>query len=202
MGLLPVTSMLRNAVLLDRDGVINRDFPDYIKSWEEFEFLPGSIDAIADLTRNGRAVFIISNQSAVGRRLMPRAELDRIFSNMCGIIESRGGRITDIFYCPHRPEDNCDCRKPEPGLIFQAQEKYDIELATAVMVGDSVRDIACARNAGCGGAVLVESGYEKIDPETLQNADSAPDHIASDLRHAVDWLLRHPAPISAAHDNA
>ena len=194
--------MLQNVVFLDRDGVINHDSPDYIKSWEEFEFLPGSIDAIVELTRKHCPVIIISNQSAVGRNLMSRTELDRIFSNMDSAIESSGGRIMDIFACPHKPEDNCDCRKPGPGLIFKARDKYDIDLASAVMVGDSLRDIECARNAGCGRAVLVESGYEQIDLETQRHSNNEPDHIAPDLRHAADWIIKHLTRPSASNDDA
>ena len=194
--------MLQNVVFLDRDGVINHDSPDYIKSWEEFEFLPGSIDAIVKLTRKHCPVIIISNQSAVGRNLMSRTELDRIFSNMGSAIESRGGRILEVFFCPHQPEDNCDCRKPRPGLIFKARDKYDIDLASAVMVGDSLRDIECARNAGCGRAVLVESGYEPIDLETLRHSNNEPDHIAPDLRHAADWITKHLTHPTASNDDA
>lgn len=193
--------MLKNAVFLDRDGVINRDSSNYIKCWEEFEFLPGSIDAIVDLTRRGYPLFIISNQSAVGRQLVSRAETDQIFYNMLEIVESSGGRITDIFYCPHRPEDNCECRKPRPGLIFQAREKYDIDLSSAVMVGDSLTDIECAKNAGCGYTILVESGWKKIDPETRRQSNYTPEHITSDLRHAADWIIRRLTALSA-YDNA
>jgi len=193
--------MLKNAVFLDRDGVINRDSSDYIKSWEEFEFLPGSVDAIADLTREGCPIFIISNQSAVGRQLASRAKIEQIFHNMRKIVESSGGRITDIFYCPHRPEDHCECRKPKPGLIFRARQKYNIDLATAVMVGDSLTDIECAKNAGCGYTILVESGYKKIDPEARRRCDDAPDHITPDLRHAADWIIQRLAAPSA-YDHA
>ncbi len=192
--------MLKSTVFLDRDGVINRDSPDYIKSWKEFEFIPGSIDAIADLTCRGYSIFIISNQSAVGRQLASRSEIDQIFNNMRQTVESEGGRITDIFYCPHRPEDQCECRKPKPGLIFQARQKYNIDLSTAVMVGDSLTDIECAKNAGCGYTILVESGYKKIDPETWPNNSCKPDHIAPDLRRAADWIIRRLTAISASNN--
>jgi len=182
--------MLKNVVFLDRDGVINRDSPDYIKSWMEFEFIPGSLDAIADLTRAGCPIFVISNQSAVGRQYMTRAELDRITRNMAQRITDHGGRLTDVFYCPHKPEEHCGCRKPKPGLILTARKRYDIELSSAVMVGDSPKDIACARNAGCGGAVLVASGYQKIDFEALRQTDHFPDHIAADLRKAAEWIIQ------------
>ncbi|MDZ7831211.1 MAG: D-glycero-beta-D-manno-heptose 1,7-bisphosphate 7-phosphatase [Desulfobacterales bacterium] len=182
--------MLKHSVFLDRDGVINRDSPDYIKSWAEFEFIPGSLDAIRDLTRAGCPIFIISNQSAVGRKYMDQAELDRITQNMARRILEHSGRLTDIFYCPHQPADHCACRKPKPGLIFKACERYGIDLSTAVMVGDSPKDIQCARNAGCGAAVLVKTGCHKIDPEALRQNNHQPDYIAADLREAAAWIIQ------------
>jgi D-glycero-D-manno-heptose 1,7-bisphosphate phosphatase len=128
-------------VFLDRDGTVNRDLPGYIKSWSEFEFLPGSIEAVRDLTLNGFRVIIITNQSAVARNLLSLKELEYIHAMMRKALESKGGKITDVFYCSHMPDDNCACRKPKPGLIYRAQEKYRIDLASAVMVGDSARDI-------------------------------------------------------------
>lgn len=186
--------MLKNVVFLDRDGVINRDSPDYIKSWMEFEFIAGSLDAIADLTRAGCPIFVISNQSAVGRRYMSQAELERITRRMAQCIIDHGGRLTDVFYCPHKPGDHCGCRKPKPGMIFKACEQYGIDLSSAVMVGDSPKDIECAQNAGCGAAVLVESGYQKIDLATLRQTDHFPDHIASDLRKATEWIIQRLLP--------
>lgn len=194
--------MLKNVVFLDRDGVINRDSPDYIKSWAEFEFIPGSLDAIADLTRAGCPIIIISNQSAVGRQYMDEAELDRISRNMAQRIVDHGGRLTDVFYCPHKPEDHCDCRKPKPGLIFKASEQYRIDLSSAVMVGDSPKDIECARNAGCGGAVLVTSGYQKLDLAAPHQTDHFPDYIAEDLRKAAEWIIQRLPAKTFSNDNA
>lgn len=182
--------MLKHSVFLDRDGVINRDSPDYIKSWQEFEFIPGSLDAIADLTRAGCPIFIISNQSAVGRQFMSQSALDRITRNMSQRIIDYGGRLTDVFYCPHQPADHCACRKPKPGLIFKACEQYAIDLSSAVMVGDSPKDIQCARSAGLGAALLVASGYQRIDLKMLRQTDLFPDHFAADLREAAEWIIQ------------
>ena len=154
--------MLTGVVFLDRDGTINRDSRDYIKSREEFEFLPGSLEAIKNLTQNGFANIVITNQSAVPRKLVSSKELESMHNMMIETVALNGGEIKDIFYCPHRPDDGCDCRKPEPGLIYQAREKYAIDLATTVMVGDGAKDIECARNAGCGKAVSRSSGTVSI----------------------------------------
>ena len=123
----PFRCTLKKVVFLDRDGVINRDSPDYIKSWAEFEFLPKSIEAIKDLTIHGFAIIIITNQSVINRKMVSTEELVYIHNRMRQTLLSSGGLIKDIFYCPHTPEDECSCRKPKPGLIDQAQKKYNID---------------------------------------------------------------------------
>lgn len=181
--------MLKKVVFLDRDGVINRDSSHYVKCWSEFEFLPGSKAAIRSLTTNGYTIFIITNQSIINRRIVPLSVLDDIHMKMQAAIEAAGGKIEDIFFCPHTPGENCACRKPEPGLIHQAQKAYRIDLSMAAMVGDNAKDIRCARNSGCGSAILVQTG-RGIDAErTLSDGEDAPDHVARDLNAAAHWII-------------
>ena len=177
-------------VFLDRDGVINRDSPDYIKGWSEFEFLPGSLEAIRQLTSNGFATIIITNQSAINRSLISKKELEHMHRLMDKQVRSHGGRIDDIFYCPHVDADSCDCRKPKPGMIYSAREAYQIDLSSSIMIGDSVRDIVCARNAGCGQAVLVRTGYGIETEKMLSQKGISADYIADDLYNAVRWINR------------
>jgi len=181
--------ILRKVVFLDRDGVINRDSPDYIKSWSEFEFLPGSLEAIELLTSNGFANIIITNQSVINRKMVSEKVLNYIHTMMKAAVKSRGGKIKDIFFCPHMPEDRCGCRKPKPELIFKAKQKYRIDLATSVMVGDSSKDIECAQNAGCGHAVLVKTGNGNEAEKILKEKGICPDLIARDLLEAVGWII-------------
>ena len=181
--------MLTKVVFLDRDGTINRDSPGYIKSREEFEFLPGSLEAIKILTQNGFTNIVITNQSAVPRKLISVTELEAVHNMMIDAVAQCGAEIKDIFYCPHLPEDGCDCRKPEPGLIYQARAKYAIDLAAAVMVGDSARDIECARRAGCAKAVLVDSGRAEDVVDKLKTRQVFPDYVAEDLRDAAEWII-------------
>lgn len=181
--------LLQKVVFLDRDGVINRDSPDYIKSWAEFEFLPRSIEAIRLLTLNGFTTIVITNQSAINRKLISREDIEYIHSMMRNAIKSRGGEIKDIFLCPHLPEDRCNCRKPQPGLIYEAQKAYRIDLATSTMVGDSAKDIECAKNAGCRHAVLVKTGNGANAEKTLTDNKILPDHVAQDLYKAVSWII-------------
>ena len=182
-------ALTRKVVFLDRDGTINRDSADYIKGREEFEFLPGSLEAINKLTRNGFTTIVITNQSALPRQLISAKELEAVHNMMIDAVAQIGAEIKDIFYCPHMPDDGCDCRKPEPGLLYQARDKYGIDLNTAVMVGDSARDIECARRAGCGKAVLVKSGLKDGVEEELKKKQISPDFVGENLLDAVEWII-------------
>jgi D-glycero-D-manno-heptose 1,7-bisphosphate phosphatase len=182
-------TILRNVVYLDRDGTINHDSPDYIKSRFEFKFIPGSIEAIRLLTLGGFTSIVITNQSALARKFISPDELDHIHALMKNAIISGGGKITDIFFCPHMPDDGCECRKPAPGLLLQAQRKYNIDLSKSIMVGDSAKDIECARNAGCGKAVLVKSGKDDDAEHILKTNRIVVDYSAKNLYEAAKWIL-------------
>jgi D-glycero-D-manno-heptose 1,7-bisphosphate phosphatase len=181
--------LLKKVVFLDRDGTINRDSADYIKSRSEFEFIPGSIEAIRKLTEKGFTAIVITNQSALARSYVSPAELDAMHAAMCRTVAAAGGRIADVFFCPHLPDTGCECRKPAPGMIFQARQKYDIDLADAVMVGDSLKDVACGRNAGCGLVVLVKSGTDPDVEKKLKEAPFGADRVAGNLLEAVEWII-------------
>lgn len=176
-------------VFLDRDGVINQDSPDYIKTPDEFHFIPGSPEAVALLNRHGFDVILITNQSLIGRKMAGRETLDRIFAKMNQGIEAAGGRIKDIFYCPHLPDDGCDCRKPLPGLIFQARDRHGIDLARSVMVGDSAKDMDCGRNAGCAKVLLVSTGNGEKALAALTAEGTPPDHVGADLAAVARWIV-------------
>ena len=176
-------------VFLDRDGVINKDSANYIKNWSEFEFLPGSLEAIVRLNLNRFTVIIITNQSMINRKLAPEKDLFHLHFMMKQTIEKNGGKIKDIFFCPHTPEQGCTCRKPQPGMINEAKNIYNITLADSVMVGDSAKDIECAQNAGCGKTVLVKTGNYSNAVSTLSGKHISPTHITKDLYHAVSWII-------------
>jgi D-glycero-D-manno-heptose 1,7-bisphosphate phosphatase len=141
-------------VLLDRDGVINRMMPNYVKSMGELELLAGAIDAVVRLSTSGRAVIVITNQSAIGRGIIGRAAVDEIHEHLDELVRERGGSIRGFLVCPHAPDAGCDCRKPAPGLILQARDRFDADLARTVLVGDQVSDLQAAAAAGCD-AILV-----------------------------------------------
>lgn len=197
MGLQRPPMAMPRVVFLDRDGVINRDSPDYIKGWREFEFIPGSREAMARLTRAGLTLILITNQSAVARGLITRPGLGRLHQRLCTAVAGTGGRIHDIFFCPHHPEARCTCRKPATGLLIQAAAKYGLDLSATYLVGDSAKDILCARNAGCGKTILVQTGNGPVAAEALARQGQAPDHLAADLAAAARWIIQHPLPRAA-----
>ncbi|MCD6138315.1 MAG: D-glycero-beta-D-manno-heptose 1,7-bisphosphate 7-phosphatase [Deltaproteobacteria bacterium] len=176
-------------IFLDRDGVVNRDRPDYVKSWAEFEFLPGSLEALRLLTVNHYHPIIITNQSVINRKMVTEAELKMIHEKMISAVAAQGGKIEAVYYCPHLPEDDCDCRKPKPGLILRAQADYGLDLSDTCMVGDNLKDIQCARLAGCGKAILVRTGHGKYAERICREVNVLPDYVADDLLTAVKWLL-------------
>jgi D-glycero-D-manno-heptose 1,7-bisphosphate phosphatase len=180
---------LKKIIFLDRDGTINRDSPDYIKSWEEFEFLPGSLSALARLNAHGYTLILITNQSAVARGMIAPQTLEDTHARLRSAVAAAGGRIEDIFVCPHHPDDGCDCRKPEPGLIRRACRRHKIDPADTVMIGDSEKDILCGRNAGCGMTILVRTGNGREAEKAPAIRKQPPDAIADDLLHAVEIIL-------------
>ena len=181
--------IFKRYVFLDRDGVINKDSPDYVKNWSEFEFLPKSLDAIRLLTENKFTVIVITNQSIINRKMASLDDLEFTHSMMKKTVSEAGGEIKDIFFCPHKPEDYCACRKPEPGLILEASVKYSIDTEDSVMIGDSAKDIECARRAGCRHAILVKTGNFEQAVSELEKKKISPDYIANDLYEAAGWII-------------
>jgi len=144
-------------VILDRDGVINHDSPDFVKTPQEWTALPGSLDAIARLSRAGWRVIIASNQSGIARGLIRMEDLNAIHAKLRRELAEAGGAIDAIFVCPHAPQDECLCRKPRPGLFHDIARRYEIPLAGVPAVGDSLRDMIAASLAGCA-PMLVRTG--------------------------------------------
>lgn len=170
-------------VFLDRDGVINRDRPDYIKHLGEFVFLPGALEAIIRLAEAGLEVIVVTNQAAIGKGLMEEADLVRIHDYLLREVERRGGRIRAIYCCPHRPEDNCSCRKPEPGLLRRAAEELGLCLEECYLIGNRGSDIIAGKAVGCI-TLFVKASNAMEDPTVL-----SPDAVVANLSEAADWIL-------------
>ena len=145
-----------NAIFLDRDGVINEKLEgDYVKSWLEFKFLPDAIVAIKLLNDKKIPVYIISNQSGIGRGLMTFEDLENVHNKMKEELKKQNARVDDIFVCPHAPEENCNCRKPKPGLLQHAKEIYpSINFKHSWFIGDSDIDVQAGNSAGCNTYLL------------------------------------------------
>ncbi len=149
--------MSEKLVILDRDGVINRDSKDFVKNADEWLPLPGSIDAIAALSAAGYKIAIASNQSGLARGLFDNQALQSMHAKFRTLVEEAGGKVDYIVICPHGPDDGCDCRKPEPGLYRQIAEHFDTSLDGVPIVGDSIRDLEAAVAAGAK-PILVRTG--------------------------------------------
>jgi len=139
------------AVFLDRDGVLTRERPDYVKTQEELEILPGIGPPLRALRDRGFRLIIVTNQSVVGRRLTTHDEVGRIHEKLKSELKRMGCFVDGIYYCPHLPGEGCSCRKPEPGLILRAAEDLGIDIATSWMIGDKEIDLEAAKRAGCRG---------------------------------------------------
>jgi D-glycero-D-manno-heptose 1,7-bisphosphate phosphatase len=168
-------------VVLDRDGVINRESAEFIRSPAEWIPLPGSLDAIAALTRGGFTVVVASNQSGVGRGLISAETLDAIHARMRGEIEAAGGRLAGIYFCPHHPDAGCDCRKPKPGLLRRIEQDFTCSLAGQPVIGDSARDILAAQAVGAR-SILVRTGNGMTTETALATAVETYDDLAAAAR--------------------
>lgn len=184
------------AVFLDRDGVINENRTDHVKSWDEFRFLPGSKEAIKRLTRSGIMVFVITNQAIVNRGMVSNEVVDEINLRMMDEIRRYGGRVEAVAYCPHRPEERCRCRKPSPGLILDLARDYSLDLMDTVVIGDALTDIEAAMAAGCRG-ILVMTGRGREQRKIAEATGRNGFIVADDLNAAVDILLKPSLSVAA-----
>jgi len=148
---------MNKAVFLDRDGVINRKLEnDYVKKWDEFCFLPGVFSAIEAIREKGYLVIVVTNQRGIAKGLMTEEDLEEIHRKMQKELKKHRAQVDDIFYCPHDISDNCNCRKPEPGMLIQAQKKWDIDFAQSFIIGDSESDIEAGRRVGVRGILTTD----------------------------------------------
>ena len=174
-------------VILDRDGVINQDSKDFIRSPAQWQPIPGSLEAIAQLNQAGYMVVVATNQSGVGRGYYSEADLAAIHQKMHKALQSFNGMIDRVFYCPHHPEEHCECRKPGIGLFKQIAQAYPVDLTTVPMIGDSLRDLQAAQAVGCH-PILVLTGQGK---QTLQDNPQLVTQVPvfEDLKTVVHYLL-------------
>ena len=179
--------MARRLVILDRDGVINHDSEEFIKSADEWQPIDGSLEAIGRLSSAGFDVAVATNQSGIGRKLLDKPALESIHTKMRALAREHGGHIDEIVYCPHHPDDGCDCRKPGTGLLTRLSRQYGQSLDGVPMIGDSLRDIEAARAVG-GRPILVLTGNGDSTSKALAEQGIETETYA-DLDEAVTALL-------------
>lgn len=175
-------------VFLDRDGVVNENRSDHVKSWDEFVFIPGALEALRRLRQAGWCTIVITNQAIINRGTVARSVVNDINRQMVKTIAHHGGWVHGVFYCPHRPEENCTCRKPAPGLLLQAANRMNLQLDQCYLVGDALTDIQAGYAVGCQCA-LVKTGRGRNQLHEVDLSQYPPFHITSDISTAVEWLL-------------
>ena len=140
---------MKRAVFIDRDGVICYNRADHVKDWKEFVFLPGALRGLERLADSQMPVVVVTNQAIINRQMVTAGTVERINARMVEAIEASGGRIDRVMVCPHRPDEHCDCRKPQPGLLLKAARELNLDLARSYLIGDAQTDLQAAWAAGC-----------------------------------------------------
>ena len=181
------SDLIMRLVILDRDGVINEDSDDYIKSPQEFIPIAGSLEAIARLNQAGYLVAVATNQSGIGRGLFDLETLDAMHNKLNKTLSVANGHIDGIFFCPHAPDEACECRKPKPGLLQQISKQFNMPLADVPIIGDSLRDLEAAQAVGAH-PILVRTGKGERTLAKGKGLDDIP--VYRDLYEAVDAILK------------
>ncbi|MEN9464174.1 MAG: hypothetical protein RL217_355 [Pseudomonadota bacterium] len=175
-------------IILDRDGVLNQDSDDYIKSVDEWIPLPGSMEAVGRLYQAGYQLAVATNQSGLARGYFSLTDLEAMHAKMAALAQARGGRFAHIAYCPHGPDSQCACRKPLPGLIHEIENALQTSAKGAWLVGDSIRDLEAGREAGCQ-PVLVRTGKGAKSERKLTESGLADALVFDDLAQFADFIL-------------
>ena len=179
-------------VILDRDGTINEDRDDYVKSPDEWVPIPGALEAIARLNHGGWHVVVATNQSGLGRGLFDMAALNAMHVKMNTLLAQAGGRIDAVFFCPHTRDEGCDCRKPLPGLVEQIGQRYGVRLEQVPIVGDSLRDLQAGAVLGCEPHLVRTGKVARLDEAGIAAiaAQVPGTRVHADLAAFVEFLAR------------
>lgn len=178
-----------STIFVDRDGVINENRSDYVKSWDEFHFLSGSREAIAALTKAGHRIVVCTNQAGVAQGLISLETMEDMHRRMLSAIKEAGGIIEKVYACTHSKNANCDCRKPRPGMLLRASRELDLDMSDAVFIGDSITDMQAGSAAGVH-TMLVLTGLGMEHYRLHSQQADRPFHVARNLQHAADIILQ------------
>ena len=183
----------RIAVFIDRDGVINEERRGYVTQWGEFRLLPGAVEALVALARAGLDVLIVTNQSAIHRGIVSLDDVRRLHQHMVATLHKAGGRVRGVYVCPHTPDEECTCRKPQPGLLLRAAAEHGLDLTRCYLIGDKLSDMEAGLAAGCR-CLLVLSGLDAPPPvEDGAWAGAGRYRVFPSIREAVDQVLEDEA---------
>lgn len=174
-------------IVLDRDGVINRDSDNFIKSPEEWIAISGSLEAIAKLNRAGYIVVVATNQSGIARGYFDTAVLSKIHKKMQNHLSQYNGHVDAVFFCPHGPDDDCECRKPKPGMLWEISDRFQVRMENVYVIGDSIRDLQSADAVGAK-PVLVRTGKGEKSVKQLKENGFSDVPVFKNLAEAVDGL--------------
>jgi D-glycero-D-manno-heptose 1,7-bisphosphate phosphatase len=177
----------QRAIFVDRDGVINENRADHVKTWSEFVFEWGALDGLVKLAGLNLPIIVITNQGAIGRGMTSCDAVEEIHRRMTIAVQQAGGRIDGVLYCPHHPNDNCSCRKPRPGMLVQAASRWNIDLKRSFLIGDAATDLEAGKAAGCQVA-LVKTGRGVEQLARLQKLGKADFAVAENLNDAAYWI--------------
>jgi D-glycero-D-manno-heptose 1,7-bisphosphate phosphatase len=177
-----------STVFLDRDGVIVQNRPGYIRTWDDVEFLPGALEAMRALSERQLNVFIVTNQSAVGRGLLTLEVAEEINQRIIDVITTNGGQISGAYICPHSPDKECDCRKPHPGLIQRAVSDHSLELSDSILIGDALSDLQAGHAAGIERLGLVRTGRGMEQEKKLYKLEFVPE-VYDNLQEALNEMI-------------
>ncbi len=181
---------MQPAIFLDRDGVLIENKPDYVRDWSEVHIFPKVLGALTLPRAKNYKIVIVTNQSGIGRNLIPLGTAQGINQKLVQVIQENGAQIDGVYMCPHRPEEHCDCRKPRPGLILQAASELEIDLQRSWMVGDAWSDLLAGKAAGIPGGIILRTG--RGTEQLLQRSPEGMDDylVFDDLSDALDGIFR------------
>ncbi len=186
-------------IVIGRDGILNVYREDHVKEPQEWLPIPGALEAVARLNQHGWHVVLATNQSGIGRGLFDMASLNAVHAQMMKLLAAQGGRIDAVFFCPHAPEEACDCRKPQPGMLLDIARRYGVDLRHVPLVGDTLRDLLAAQAAGCEPHLVLSGRAAALgEAELAQIVAQVPNaRIHADLAAFADDLLRREHPQAA-----
>jgi D-glycero-D-manno-heptose 1,7-bisphosphate phosphatase len=183
---------LTKLVILGRDGILNEYREEHVTTPEEWQPVPGALEAVARINHAGWHTVVATNQSGIGRGMIDMSAVNTVHAHMNKMLQVQGGRLDAVFFCPHTPEDDCDCRKPKPGMLLDVGRRYGIDLATVPVVGDTARDLIAAHAAGCEPHLVLSGRAATLTPEAVQALlDQVPGARAhASLAAFADFLLQ------------